>query len=166
MIGVFEAPHSGDDSMRFSAMIDQLAWMRTRPKSQLRPRSVALVVCAAACAVHTPCLADENEYPEAFESCASCHAYQPGSEPMDGPSLWGVMGRRIASAAGYEYSTALKGIDGVWDRATLDRFLTNPKAFAPGLRMTFGGVRDAADRAAVLDYLEQLGPSAANDTED
>jgi cytochrome c len=149
-----------------AAMIDQLTWVLAEPKRRIRLRSLGLAVCAAVCAVHTPCLADETQYPEAFESCASCHAYQPESEPLDGPSLWGVVGRRIASAEGYEYSTALKGIDGVWDRATLDRFLTNPRVFAPGLRMTFGGVRDAADRAAVLDYLEQLGPGAARDTGD
>ena len=147
-------------------MIDQFAWLRPEVKGRIRLRSIGLVVCATACAVHTPCLADETQYPEAFEACASCHAYQPGSEPLDGPSLWGVVGRRIASVEGYEYSTALKGIGGVWDRATLDRFLANPKAFAPGARMTFGGVRDAADRAAVLDYLEHLGPTAAKDTGD
>jgi cytochrome c len=97
------------------------------------------------------------EVPAAVEPCLSCHAYQPDSEPMEGPSLWGVVGRRIASAEGYDYSAALKGIDGTWDRATLDRFLTNTKAFAPGTRMSLGGVRDPADRAVVLDFLERLG---------
>ena len=150
--------------MHFPLMFDQLAWVRTEPKSRMRLQFRGLVACAAACAVHTACVADETQYPEAFESCASCHSYEPGSEPMNGPSLWGVVGRRIASVEGYEYSTALKGIDGVWDRASLNRFLTNPKLFAPGVRMTLGGVRDAVDRAAVLDYLEQLGPTAARDS--
>ena len=85
---------------------------------------------------------------------------------MDGPSLWGVMGRKIASVEGYEYSTALKGLGGTWDRATLDRFIKNPKAMAPGARMTLGGVRDAADRAAILDFLELLGPGVAKSTGD
>lgn len=100
----------------------------------------------------------QPEVPAAFEPCLSCHAYQPDSEQMEGPSLWGVVGRKIASAEGYEYSAALKAIDGTWDRATLDRFLANTKAFAPGSGMTFGGVRDPADRAIVLDFLERLGP--------
>jgi cytochrome c len=102
----------------------------------------------------------QPEVPAAFEPCLSCHAYQPDSEPMEGPSLWGVVGRRIASAEGYDYSAALKGVEGTWDRATLDRFLANTKAFAPGLRMTLGGVRDPADRAVVLDFLERLGPDS------
>lgn len=100
----------------------------------------------------------QAEVPAAFEPCLSCHAYQPDSDSMEGPSLWGVVGRRIASVEGYDYSAALKAIDGTWDRATLDRFLANTKAFAPGLRMTLGGVRDPADRAVVLDFLERLGP--------
>lgn len=123
-------------------------------------------VCAAALAVHAPCLADEVDYPEAFEPCVSCHAYQPAGEPMVGPPLWGVVGRRIASVEGYDYSGALKDIDGVWDRATLDRFLTNPKAFAPGIRMSFGGVRVASDRATILDFLERLGPGANKNADD
>ena len=133
-------------------------------KCLARSRPFGLIVCSVTCAGHGPCPADEAEYPEAFEPCVACHAYQPGGEEMDGPTLWGVMGRRIASVEGYEYSTALKGLGGAWDRATLDRFIKSPKAMAPGARMTFGGVRDAADRAAILDFLEQLGPGVAKST--
>lgn len=125
-----------------------------------------LFLCALACGGWGPVLADEAEYPEAFEPCAACHAYQPDDEEMDGPTLWGVMGRRIASVDGYEYSTALKSLDGVWDRATLDRFLKNPTAMAPGARMTFGGVPGAADRKAILDFLEHLGPAVTDGTEE
>ena len=132
-----------------------------------RSRSFGLLfVCALACARSGPCFADEAEYPEAFEPCAACHAYQPGDEQLDGPTLWGVMGRKIASVEGYDYSAALKGLGGVWDRATLDRFMKSPKAMAPGARMTFGGVPGAADRKAILDFLEHLGPAAANSTDD
>jgi cytochrome c len=150
--------------MRFPAIMRQLAWVPTGVKGRPRRRYPVGTLCAAALALHATCLADAAEYPEAFESCLACHAYLPDDEPMTGPTLWGVAGRRIASVEGYEYSAALKGIDGVWDRATLDRLIRNPKEFAPGSRMTFGGVRDAEDRMAVLDYLEQLGPSAAEAT--
>jgi cytochrome c len=130
-------------------------------KSLIHSRIFGLITCSFAFVVHGPCFADEAEYPPAFEPCTTCHAYQPDGEQLDGPPLWGVMGRKIASAEGYEYSPALKSLGGTWDRAKLDRFITNPKAMAPGARMTFGGVRDAADRAAILDYLERLGPGAA-----
>ena len=117
---------------------------------------LAVLQCQAALAADAPDV--QLQIPAAFEPCLSCHAYQPDGEPLEGPSLWGVVGRRIASAEGYDYSAALKAIDGTWDRATLDRFLSNPKVFAPRSSMTFGGVRDPADRTIVLDFLERLGP--------
>jgi cytochrome c len=94
--------------------------------------------------------------PDAAEECLSCHAYQPGEPELEGPTLWGVMGRRIAGAPDYVYSDALRNQQGTWDRATLDRFLASPQEFAPGVNMTFGGVRNAADREVVLDFLETL----------
>jgi cytochrome c len=100
---------------------------------------------------------EEAPYPEAFEVCRSCHAYQAGEEALEGPTLSGVVGRRIASIEGYDYSPALRRLPGTWDRATLDRFLADPKAFAPGTRMTLGGLRRAADRASVIAFLESRG---------
>ena len=73
-------------------------------------------------------------------------------------TLWGVVGRRIAGAPDYAYSDALRSQPGTWDRAKLDRFLTSPQAFAPGVNMTLGGVKNAADRKVVLDFLETLRP--------
>jgi len=98
----------------------------------------------------------DDEVPEAVEACLSCHAFQPGEPELEGPTLWGVIGRRIAGAPDYIYSDALRSQQGTWDRATLDRFLAAPQEFAPGVNMTFGGVRNAADRKVVLDFLETL----------
>ena len=98
----------------------------------------------------------EDEVPEAAEVCLSCHAIRPGEPELEGPTLWGVVGRRIAGAPDYLYSEALRSQQGTWDRATLDRFLASPQQFAPGVNMTFGGVRNAADRKVVLDFLETL----------
>jgi cytochrome c len=96
------------------------------------------------------------EVPEAAEACLTCHALQPGEPELEGPTLWGVMGRRIGGAPDYVYSDALRSQQGVWDRATLDRFLASPQEFAPGVNMTSGRVRSAADRKVVLDFLEKL----------
>ena len=106
------------------------------------------------------------EVPEAFEACISCHAYRPDEPPLEGPSLWRVVGRRIAGLDSFEYSAALRKVEGYWDRPTLDRFLAAPQAFAPGVNMTFGGVRSAADRAIVLDFLETLVPGDHDDDAD
>jgi len=121
-------------------------------------RTLLCVVTLAGVAV-----ADEREFPDAFEVCTSCHSYERDEPALVGPPLWGVVGRRIASVDGYEYSPALKAIAGTWDRATLDRFLINPKAFVPGAKMEMGGVRSAADRAEVIDFLEHLRPGDTDD---
>lgn len=118
---------------------------------------VALVIVAGPAAWAS----SDAEVPEAAEACLSCHAFQPGEPELEGPSLWGVVGRRIAGAPDYVYSDALRRQQGHWDRATLDRFLASPQEFAPGVNMTSGGVRNAAERKAVLDFLETLAPDDA-----
>ncbi len=107
---------------------------------------------------------DSLEFPDAFAVCSACHAYLPNDPPLVGPTLWGVVGRKIASVEGYPYSDGLSRIEGTWDRATLDKFLTDPQAFAPGTSTGMRGVRRAADRAEILDFLETLVPGAARDT--
>jgi len=101
---------------------------------------------------------DEPQVPEAFEPCIACHSYQKDEPLQEAPPLWGVVGRKVASVEGFDYSPALRSLSGVWDRARLDRFLTNPKAMVPGTQMKLGGLPDPAERAAVLDFLEQLAP--------
>ena len=71
-----------------------------------------------------------------------------------GPNLHGVVGRAVASHAGFSYSSALKANGGAWDAPHLDRFLESPMKYAPGTRMAFAGIIDPADRKAVILYLE------------
>ena len=131
-----------------------------RNGDRLRWQRVALAV-AAALVIDAARAADEPPYPDAFEVCTSCHSYQQNDPLLEGPPLWGVVGRRVASVEGYEYSAALRSIGGNWDRARLDQFLANPKAFAPGTKMDMGGVRNAAERAEVLNFLELLAPQTS-----
>ena len=98
----------------------------------------------------------EPDVPEPVEVCLSCHAIAAGEPVLEGPTLWGVVGRRVASVEGFEYSDALRRLQGNWDRERLDRWLAAPQAYSPGTAMTLGGVRSAADRKVVLDFLETL----------
>lgn len=100
-----------------------------------------------------------DEVPEPAEVCLSCHAISADEPALEGPTLWGVVGRPIASDPDFEYSDALRRLEGNWDRNSLDLFLAAPQAYAPGARMTFGGVRSAVDRKVVLDFLETLAPA-------
>lgn len=95
-----------------------------------------------------------------FGRCAKCHTVDPGKHKL-GPSLAGVVGRPAASAEGFSYSPAMTahGDAGVvWAADTLDAFLADPRGVVPGTRMAFPGLKDAADRANVIAYLESLNP--------
>ncbi len=48
----------------------------------------------------------------------------------------------------------MKAKGGVWDAAALDIYLADPMKTVPGTRMAFAGVIDAADRQALILYLE------------
>ncbi|WP_428679805.1 c-type cytochrome [Sphingopyxis sp.] len=89
-----------------------------------------------------------------FKRCVACHTIDKGGANGIGPNLHGVVGRAVASHAGFSYSSALKAKGGNWDAAHLDRFLKSPMEYAPGTRMAFAGVIDAPDRKALILYLE------------
>jgi cytochrome c len=117
-----------------------------------------LFAFAAALLLDPARAADAPQVPEPFERCIACHSYQKDEPLQEAPPLWGVVGRKVASVEGFDYSAAMKSQAGAWDRARLDQFLTNPKAVVPGTNMKLGGIPDPAERAVVLDFLEQLAP--------
>ena len=87
--------------------------------------------------------------------CGSCHSVEAGKNRV-GPSLAGVVGRKSASIETYSYSAAMRGAGLTWDPATLDSYLTNPRAKVPGTKMTFLGLPKANDRADIIAYLSTL----------
>ncbi|MDR3461632.1 MAG: cytochrome c family protein [Beijerinckiaceae bacterium] len=90
-----------------------------------------------------------------FNKCAICHTIDPAKKGL-GPTLFGVVGRHSASVAGFSYSEAMKAANKTWDAATLDVYLTDPKALVPGTKMVFPGLSKAEDRANVIAYLSTL----------
>ena len=93
--------------------------------------------------------------PASFAQCAVCHKTEPGETGI-GPSLAGVFGARAGHVAGFKYSQAMLDSGLTWNQATLDRYLTDPKAVVPGTTMAFGGVKDATKRAEIIAYLKTL----------
>jgi cytochrome c len=93
--------------------------------------------------------------------CAGCHNFAEGAGNKQGPELFGVVGRPIASHAGFGYSDALKALSAdTWTYENLDHFLTAPKEFAPNTKMNFGGIKNAQERASLLAYLASVSPGA------
>jgi cytochrome c2 len=91
-----------------------------------------------------------------FARCRGCHNVQDGTAHGAGPDLSGIVGRRIAGATGFEYSTALRHLSGTWSEDQLDAFLASPQRFVAGTSMAFEGIRDPTDRAKLIGYLKTL----------
>lgn len=85
--------------------------------------------------------------------CETCHNLGKGQGTKIGPDLYGVVGRPVASEAGFNYSAALKAKGGTWTFDALNTWLKNPRADVPGTLMTFAGLPSEKQRADVIDYL-------------
>ena len=119
-------------------------------------RAAAALVLAVGWGVQAAALTggDPEEGARVFRPCAACHTLESG-EHRTGPSLADLFGRQAGTAPGFtRYSPALEQADVVWDAATLDAWLADPKALIPGNRMNFPGVRDATARANLIAFLE------------
>jgi cytochrome c len=89
--------------------------------------------------------------------CTQCHSAEPddGGGEM-GPTLFGVFGRTAATGDEmFPYSKALKESKLVWNAETLERFLANPAATAPGTTMPMP-IPVKKDRDDVIAYFESL----------
>ena len=90
-----------------------------------------------------------------FAQCKACHDNEKGVNKV-GPTLKGVVGRKVASVADYKYSAAMAALGAtgaVWDEAELTKYLPAPKALVPGTKMAFGGLKKPEDVANVIAYL-------------
>ena len=100
--------------------------------------------------------ADIAEGEKAFgKKCAACHKVD-GSNAT-GPYLNGSFDRDIGSIDGFGYSGILTELEGGWTADALNAFLEKPKAFAPGTKMTFSGLKKIEERADIVAYLQSIG---------
>jgi cytochrome c len=104
--------------------------------------------------------ADAAKGADVFKKCGACHNAEKGGPNALGPNLWGVLGEGLGQGAGgFAFSDALKGKGGNWDWDKLNEWLTSPRKFAPGTKMTFAGLSKPEDRANVIAYLNKQSNS-------
>jgi cytochrome c len=102
--------------------------------------------------------ADAAKGAEVFKKCGACHTVNQGGPNGIGPNLYATVGEAVATGkAGFAFSDALKTKGGKWGFDELNAWLTSPRKYAPGTKMTFAGLSNPKDRADVILYLNQQG---------
>lgn len=127
-------------------------------KSGLKMSSVVLVatiaLASAQAAPANKALAAKGQ-PIFAAQCGICHGIAAGATGI-GPSLHGVVGRKAGSLAGYNYSSAMKATAYNWTPTHLKTYLAAPSSVIPNNKMPYAGLKNPAQLAAVIAYLESL----------
>lgn len=101
-------------------------------------------------------VADVERGLKVFKKCQACHKLDDGANGT-GPHLFNVVDRAVGSVDGYGYSGALVAVAETWSADNLNGFLTKPKSYAPGTKMSFPGLKKPEDRANLIAYLATIG---------
>lgn len=120
-----------------------------------------ILLTATVCALSFPAVVGASAQDTADDgkllfnnACRTCHSVNEGDNRL-GPSLAGIVGRPSGAMEGVNYSSALADGAVTFDEATLDRFIENPDAVAPGHGMKpFGGINSPEERAAIIAFLK------------
>ena len=94
-----------------------------------------------------------------FKQCLACHSIAEGGKNKIGPALWGVLGRQAGSLPDYKYSKAMAAHGEKWSFEEMNGFLIKPKDWIKGTKMSFAGLKNAKDRAAVILYMNENSSS-------
>ncbi len=91
---------------------------------------------------------------QVFRACVACHTLKPDDGNRAGPTLHGIIGRRIATLPGYNFSEALKHLDIVWTPDTVAKlFELGPAVYTPGTKMPNQRINAPEDRDALVKFL-------------
>ena len=114
-------------------------------------------VVAAGLVIALPAVAsaqDADAGKSVFNKCRACHDIGEGAKNKVGPHLNSIFGRKAGSVEGFNYSDALKNSGIVWDEASIDAYVADPKGKIPGNKMVFVGIKDEADRKNLIAFMK------------
>lgn len=117
-------------------------------------RGLALAGAAALCGPAAAADADASTLArgeQLYGRCLACHSVE---QHRTGPAHCGLFGRKAGTAPGFDqYSPAMKQSGITWNEASLAKFLADPMGSVPGTTMTYLGIADAGERAALVAWL-------------
>ena len=99
--------------------------------------------------------ANVDDGKKVFKKCAACHSIAKGGGNKIGPALWGVLGRQAGSISDYKYSKAMAAHGRAWSFEEMNEFLIKPKDWVKGTKMSFAGLKNEKDRAAIILYMNK-----------
>lgn len=120
-------------------------------------RTIVAAAVLSLAASHAFAADDVANGEDVFKKCRACHAVGENAKNLVGPQLNGLDGRKAGSSEGFPYSEANKGSGVTWNKETFLKYIKDPKAFMPGNKMAFAGVKDEQDAADLYAYLSQFG---------
>ena len=88
--------------------------------------------------------------------CSMCHSAARGGPTLLGPTLFGVVGRPAGSVGGYAYSSAMKAAGFSWSDEKLRSYLQAPTKMLPGVKMSYGGLKNPTQLDDLTAYLDTL----------
>jgi len=133
--------------------------LRAASKTNVRMRAGMMAVLASACLAGAAWAdGDPAKGKAAFvRQCAICHTTEKDGDNRMGPNLFGIVGKKAGTAAGFTYTNAFRNrANWEWTEDAIGGWMMFPATMVPGTAMAaFQGIAEK-DRDDLVAYLATL----------